>query len=504
MTSSDSLIVGSIPVSWVAFCVLFAASAAPSSAAAAPSAARCSSEPLSATLSTSLGDEPSEPDTLGSPLSAYETPLPHTTQPELPEFERALLVHYLDAPRSMTLVKALADLHLGQSLVSVATNHAGEAVRHSILALYFLNREKDLGERSRILDGSIAGLEAALARVFDKPVAITSDEYHDAHVFYRRVFHFNQEQDRYIALAGLLEDFAREPRNVYTSFAITAINLWIGGEADYDDPTTLYNFLLGSYFSLNTISLSHELENAWDVDPAHTTRFRMAACLGGFGLLQRRWLALVNGDDAALNLIDDEHRAWYKIQPAFHSFPLGLSLIDEPANFAEGYAVYSSGIPSCSEIPGLRTCSNLPRFQFNLLGFVLGIVDYAMKAGDLDTARSLLSFRSDPSEAEEWASWTIGRDAWLHREQNFDAIAALYAGDHPVANNPTHDNPVNFEMKRRKWGQDTTTCQECHQVEAFPDSFDVVEEAQQLPPAAVASVNNWPPVTTAWYGASLR
>lgn len=432
-----------------------------------------------------------------NPLSDYEAKLPHTTQPDLPTVEKALLVEYLDHPTKVAVVRALMDYHLLKSLLYFGKDKGGEALRHSILSLYFLNRQKDLGVRSNLLDATIQRLESALNRLFENGAPITMDEYHDAHVYYRRTFHFNQEQNRYKALSGLLQEIYTEPRNVYSAFAITALNLWMGGEADYDDPTTLYNFVLGSYFSRHTITLAHQLEDAWNADPVHTTRFRMAATLGGFGLLQRRWLAILHKDQAAVALIDDEHRAWYKIQPAFHSFPLGLPFFDEPENFEEGYAVYLSGIPACSVIP-VRTCSDLPRFRFNLLGFVLGIVDYSLKAGDLETARQYLNFRFDPSQAEAWSAWSIGREPWLHREKNFDAIAALYA------NNRASDDPVNFEMKRRKWGENTTTCQECHQIEAAPISFDVVNEPQIPPPEVVASVKNWPPFTTAWYGASFR
>lgn len=397
-----------------------------------------------------------------------------------------MLVDYLNHPKKKQLTRSLGDYHVHRSLIERAPG--GEAVRHSIFALYFLNRTRDLGVQSTSLNRTIAQLEAALAALFQSNAAITLDENRAAHVLYRRTFHFNEEWNRYNALSGLLQEFSTTPRNVYTSFAITALNLWVGGEANFDDPTTLYNFLLGSYFSLHTMNLSRELEEAWDEDQI-TARFRMSATLGGFSLLQRRWLAFVHDDQPAIQLIDDEHRAWYQIQPAFHSFPLGLPFFDEPENFGEGYAVYLSGIPSCSAIP-VRTCSDLPRFRFNLLGFVLGIVDYALKAGELDTAQQFLQFRHDPSQADAWAAWSIGRESWLHREQNFDAIAALYA------NRKAKDDPVNFEMKRRKWGEDTTT-------QASGISWEVVNEPQILPPPETASVRNWPPVTTAWYGASL-
>jgi hypothetical protein len=432
------------------------------------------------------------------PLAGYETRLPHPPPPKLQPVERALLIAYLNRPSDPRFAQLLAIYHLPKSLLKpVSKAKRGTALAHTILSLYFLNRARDLGVTVPWLLPTHERTELALRRVFDNGAAVTSAESHDAHKFYRTVFHLNRQRDRYIALGKLLRDLALEPRNVYTAFALTAINLWIGSEATYDDPTMLYNFVLGSYFSIHTIDLAHELELAWNRDPAHTTRFRMAAELGGFSLLQRRWLAIVHGDRNAVRLIDQEHREWYAIQPAFHAFTFGLPFFDEPRHFAEGYRAYAGGIGFCKAVP-VRTCSDLPRFSFNLLSYVLGFVDFALKAGDRSTAYQLLRFRFSPEGAKNYPYWTLGRAAWEHREQNLDAILALYRNDNPA------DDPLNFEMKRKRWGENTTVCQVCHETQAKPQTKADVEAPQILPPPQVASINRWPAITTSWYGATKR
>jgi hypothetical protein len=431
-------------------------------------------------------------------LSCYEVALPHTTRPSLPAFERALLVAYLDHPREVQLANALAVHHLPRSLLAAsAPSDGGRALRHTIFSLYFLNRAKDLGATAPWIDTALGRTETALATTLEDGAPITLDESHDAHVFWRRVFHGNQEGDRYDGLARLLQDVAGDPRNVYTSFLLMTANLWMGSEADYDDPTTLYHFLLSTYFQIRAFDLARGLEVAWTADPERNPRFRMAAELGGFGLLARRWLAKLHGDAEALRLVDEEHREWWRIQPAIHSFSLGLPFFDEPERFAEGLEVYYSAYPYCEAVP-VRTCSNLARFPFNLLSFALGLVDFSLRAGDLERARAILGYRLDPGEAANWSEWNVGRDAWLHRERNLDAIFALYRNGDPS------DDPVNFETKRRRWGEETTVCQVCHQTQGKPQTQAEIEAPQTFPPPEVASVGRWPAVDTAWYGASLR
>lgn len=433
-------------------------------------------------------------------LTQFEVSLPNTVQPPNPALEKLLLTAYLDAPGDLQIVKLLALYHLPQSLLNPLRRQEstlGVALEHTILSLYFVNRAKDLGASVPWIDLALPGLQAQIDGLFKRSEKISLDEYHPAHTYYRQVFHGGQEQNRYKALEKLLQDVAREPRDVYTSFALMTFNLWIGGEAHFDDPTILNNFVLGSFFQIRAFDMSHELELAWNRDPQHFTRFRMAAELGGFGLLERRWLAKVHGDQNAVQLIDEEHRQWWRIQPAIHSFSLGLPFFDEPEHFQEGFDVYFSAYAFCAAVP-VRTCSNLPRFPFNLLSFLLGLVDFKLKAGDLEGARQLLNYRFDPSEAVNWSQWSVGRASWLHREDNLDAIFALYQNDNPA------DDPVNFETKRHKWGETTTVCQECHETQDKPQSLAEIEAPQTLPPPQTSSVGDWPPVTTAWYGASLR
>ena len=106
-----------------------------------------------------------------------------------------------------------------------------------------------------------------------------------------------------------------------------------------------------------------------------------------------------------------------------------------------------------------------------------------------------MTLNQAPFEVENFSQWDLGRDAWNHRADNMQAILALYQNGDP------NDDPINFETKRRKWGETTTTCQECHETQGKPQTIADLEAAQILPPPETASVRNWPPVTTAWYGA---
>lgn len=171
-------------------------------------------------------------------LSNYETQLPHTTQPQISRLEKCLLIAYLDRPDDTRTATLLAIHHLEKSLLrSNQSAEKGSALEHTIIALYFLNRMEDAGSTAPWVGPVLRMTQAAVDRVFNAAQPITLDENHSAHLFYRQTFHLNQEQNRYLALQGLLEDFYAEPRNVYTSFVLTANNLWVGGEADRDDPT---------------------------------------------------------------------------------------------------------------------------------------------------------------------------------------------------------------------------------------------------------------------------
>ncbi len=422
-------------------------------------------------------------------LSEFETYLPNTSILYQPRYEKKLLIYYLNNPNKPSAAAWLAGYHLHK--LKRHSISGGEKVKHAVLAHYFLNRLKVMGVNWSWLNHQLNKNEERLA-IYSQDESIPSDdEEHPAHQYYRNAFHFN-EQNRHLALAGLLDDFASEPNNVYTAFTINAINLWIGGEADYDDPSALYNFILGSYFSTRTMDMAQRLEEAWMLDPTSAKRFRLSPILGGFSLLQRRWLALVHGDIAAVAAIDDEHRQWRLVNRAFHAFTVGLPFFEEPENFGEGFFAMVDGLEQCSEDPELRTCLNRPRFSYNLLGFILEYIDFFIKQGDITNATALLQYRHAPHEAENWAAWDLGREAWLHREENLNEIAALYQNEDPS------DDPLHFQMKAKKWGSNTTTCQTCHQVQGLewtPEEFNTV----LLPTENVATVGTWPVRTTSWW-----
>jgi hypothetical protein len=424
-------------------------------------------------------------------LPAYETYLPHATQADIERVERKLLTAYLDSPNDAKLAKRLAVNHLLQIVKkSEYKSEKGDILQHTIMAQYFLYRAKRLGSVDRWIDKALGRTQTRLDKLVTAVGPNSAAEDHRAHESFRQAFHF-KEQNRYIALAKLLDDFVADPNNVYTAFALTALNLWIGGEADYDDPTVLYNFVLGSYFSLRAIDLARQLENAWLADPSQPTRFRMAAILGGFTALHRRWLASLHGDQQALAAIDDEHREWRLIHRSFHAFTVGIPFFEEEPNFQEGLFAVIDGFTHCEEVP-VRTCSNLPRFSFNRLAFVLTLVDFLIKAGDIGAAEQTLRYRFDPSEADYWAAWDLGREAWEHRENHLLEISQLYQNDDPS------DDPLHFQLKRRKWGTNTTTCQTCHQTQSkvwTQEAFNTVI----LPPQEVATVGLWPKVSTTWY-----
>jgi hypothetical protein len=445
------------------------------------------------------------PSPQADPLSSYETWLPHTTQPNISGPEKALLKAYLNNPNDVPLAQLLALHHLSQARVDEQRGgQRGRVLRHKIIAQYFLNRAKDLGGTAAWIAQHREKNQRDLDAVFGQAGTITLDEDRSAHTFFRETFHF-KEANRYIATDQLLDEFVNDPNNVYTAFANTAVNLWVGSEADYDDPTVLYNFAVGSYLSNHTMKLAQNLETAWNNDPANNTRFRMSTILGGFSLLQRRWFAKLHGDQQAVQLIDDEHRAWRQVHRAFHAFTLGLPFFEEPQNFLEGKAAWEDGFAHCQE-SGVRTCSDLPRFPYNALSYVLGYVDFLLKNGDIQTATQVLGVRyaqlAEPyvaapvDESVVYGYWDLGRAPFEHRENDLAAISALYQNGDPTA------SPMNFLMKKRKWGMNTTTCQVCHQTQSQPFTPDQMA-AIQLPPESEASVGTWPQITTTWYGAVL-
>lgn len=424
-----------------------------------------------------------------NPLSDYETHLPRNSQPEISEFEKLLVSAYLDDSSDVILAKFLAIYHFSQT--RGWRNVSGETVKHLIYAEYFLNRVQNLGASRPWTRALLRRVVRKIDRIADSDDDIDLTENHLAHAGFLEAFNYN-EGNRYEVVDSLFEDFIVNPNNIVTNAYLTASNIWVGGEADYEDPTVLYSFILSAYFSVRTVSMAQGLQSAWVENPEENQRFRLAPILGGWTVPARRWLAILHNDSAAVAILDDEHREWLGVNAAFHSASVGLMFFDEEENFLEGLMAWNAGNEHCREVADLRSCPDRPRFSFNILSFLLGQVDYLLKLGDKGTASFMLSFRYAPFL--QFDNWTLGQEAWLHREQNLDAIVELYQNDDLT------DDPAHFGLKTRKWGPSTITCQTCHQVQ---NRFWTEEEKAEvwMPSEDVWAVPSWPAVTTSWHGA---
>jgi hypothetical protein len=427
------------------------------------------------------------------PIADYETPIPHATQPVISPFEKAVLTAYLNNPSDVRLAKFLAIYHLPQSLLKPGPA-SGEKVKHTIIAQYFLNRARDLGSNDKWIGKALEKTGKKLDAIKASVPGVSIEEGNAAHQVFIDAFNYHEE-NRYIAQAAMLDDFVKHPNNVYTAVANNAINLWNGGEADYADPTVLYNFVVGAYFSVYAMDLAHREEQLWQQNPSQYSRFRLVTILGGFSISHRRWLAKLHGDDRAVALLDDEHRAWYKINPLFHVFTIGMEFFQEPENWQEGFNNWFDVIIVKCNIPVEQqsvTCLNRPRFTFNTYVMLTTFADYLMKAGNFGFAQGMLAFASSQPD---FNAWDIGKPAWEHRWNNLPDIYANYQNGDPS------DDPLPFLLKSRKWGPDMATCQTCHQAQS---KYWTEEEKKdiKLPNEEYATVGNWPVVSTTWYGAS--
>lgn len=424
----------------------------------------------------------------GDPIADYETKLPHGAQPQLTTFEKVVLPAYLENTGDRRLAMLLAIYHLDKSLLRGRQD--GDSLKHTIIAQYFLHRVVDLGGGQKWVTAALDKTEKEIRKITNRTVLDLS-EGHEAHKYFINAFNYN-EQNRYTAVAKLFDYFVQNPGNVLTNAYLTASNIWVGGEAGYEDPTVLYHMLLSSYFSVRTVQLAQQAAAAWDLDPVSNKRFRLETILGGWTVPARRWLAKLHGNQDAITLLDVEHRSWLAINRAFHSASIGLMMFDEPANFWEGFNAWFAGGTHCEEEPTIRTCIDTPRISYNLLAFTLGFADYFIKAGMLDAAQGVLMFRYFPFT--HWDGWYLGQEAWLHRENNMQSIYALYNDGDP-ANDPTH-----FLLKSRKWGASTITCQMCHQAQGRGWTQEEVDAPPPLPHGTISTISSWPIVTTTWYG----
>lgn len=432
-----------------------------------------------------------------NPLTDYEMILPKGAQPKISKIEKFVLSAHLDHPEDVVLVNFLLHLHLKKIVssysgyrYSVLTRKA-KRLKHRIIAKYFAERALNLGQNDRRYKLIIRSNDRKLARMLGRIPGVDTSEGATAHKQFLDAFNYNEIR-RYESNDLLMNHLASNPNNVMSAFLATASSLWIGGEAEYDDPTILYDYLVGSYLSLHTMKLAETAEKLWLENPEGHERFRLASIIGGFSVSMRRWIADLNGDQAAIAMLDEEHDEWLEINPMFHMFTYGLTIFED--DFGRAYAGWLGGfLPCVGELANqnFRTCIDRPRFSFNRTSIVLGTADMALKAGDTDFAAGLLNARYAP-----WAhfdEWDLGREAWLHREANFTEIASLYQNDDPT------DDPLPLNLKRRKWSAPTMTCQSCHQAQ---DRFWSEEEQETilLHPEDILTIGEFPAVRTSWYG----
>jgi|GEM_PF-2099530 len=426
------------------------------------------------------------PSPLAVSLSDYETPLPHNSQRMISRLEKRVLTAYMNNPSDLKITKFLALYHL----IGAAHGNGkwtGANLEHSILAAYFLNRAQTLGAKERWLSVSLNLVNADLARLANKLPGVTLEETHPAHAAFSSAMFYHEEQ-RYTAYQALLDDYTVSPNNAYTNFLLTAINLWTGGEAGYDDPTVLYNFAVGSYFSFHTIDLSQIAEAQWKADPVNHSRFRLASLQGGFSTSQRRFLAKLVKDTTAVDALDAEHEQWWDINPVFHMFTLGYTLWDD--HFDKAFSYWDQGFGLAAR-PDIVTNKDRPRFTFNNMSMFMGAIDFYLRAGETDFVKGF--WMPNLPAFGFYSDWSLGWGPYQHRVDNIDQIAALYQD-----NDPTND-PLPFNLKKRKWGMNTMTCQTCHQTQNHVWSQQDIDTIL-IAPDDILTVGTWPAHATTWFG----
>jgi hypothetical protein len=438
------------------------------------------------------GYEPGTPEYI-DPISSYESPIPNKTKAVISDFEKTILAAYLDNPNDIQVTQFLSFYHLERSLLNKKQADKVKALTSSIIALYFLNRVQDLGGKDKWVDKGIKQLSAKIDSVAKKkkntPVSI--DESHESHAYFIDAFNYHEE-NRYIAQDKLIRHFIDQNNNLHTAHLLEAVTLWNGGEAKYGDPTILYHFVLGSYFSIIAMSYGKELEGEKEKNLSKQRSYRLATIMGAFTSLHRGWLAYFHQDQKAIDLVDNEHRQWLKVHKIFHSFTFSLWLHDKPGSFEEALTAMKLGSEACLHTNPPRTCTDNPRFSFNLEGFALNKVDLLLKVGELETAKGWMNMIQHGFL--NFAYWDLGKDAYQHRMENLEEISTRFRNDNP------DDDPLLFSIRKQKWGKNPTTCQGCHQAQSkvwTQEEKDLIV----MPPEEYARVGNWPKVSTEWYGA---
>ncbi|MFV8781305.1 hypothetical protein ACNKU7_02675 [Microbulbifer sp. SA54] len=427
-------------------------------------------------------------------LSAYETQLPDTAWNFIPEGERRLLIRYLENPGSARFARLNALLHIEKSNIFDSNDALGSVEKadlldHSIYALYFVSRSWLLGAEDTWLKEAQIRLRHRLESWLPAVDQVDTSEGRQSHDDFFLAFNY-KENDRYKAERSLMLDVLENPENITSNLYLAAVNQWIGGESDYNDPGTLYAFLKASYFAKRTTEMAQKHQSNWESDPQNTSLYRLAPAVGGFSVPTRRWIAKFHGDVEAVASLDREVGEWFSMYPQFYLFPASIFSFNEPENFDRGYQYFLDGQTACFENNNIF-CEDHPRATYNIISFATLGFDYMAKAGDLDGALNYLSYKYVPFFNYE--SWNIGHDMWRHREQNASDIYALYH------NGSSQDDPVNGFLKRHKWGPESSTCQLCHQVQGASWSDEEKAEVKSLPHDQLY-VKHWPDFQVDWEG----
>ena len=226
--------------------------------------------------------------------------------------------------------------------------------------------------------------------------------------------------------------------------------------------------------------MAHELENNFIADSSNTKPMRLATLLGGWNTLPRRWLAKLHGDTQSQLRIEQEQIQWFNINPGFHSITFSSGYFNEAAYFSKGFNFLMQGLATCNQDLTFRSCSDHPRFSFNRLVFISSFIDYAIKAGDFNTAYNLLNVRYWPDF--HFSQWHLGQDAFALRENDMAQLHEQWNNDSTV------DDVPFITTTKRQWGEDTMNCQICHQQQGRAWTKEQEDEAN-LPPANVQI--NW-------------
>lgn len=421
--------------------------------------------------------------------------MPNAAGPDITAYEATIASGYLDAPQDIAQVELNAIYHKNKSMLYNDTD--ASSLKHTILASYFLNRSIELNQAQ----GSAPAMWVAFSRrKIDRNlhVAMTSQaQTHAGHAPSHDTFFeaFNYtESNRHTAQNALLEELLNDPANVMTMMFAAGSAFWNGSEASYDDPSVLYQYILGSYLTIKTMEMSEEVELAYLEDPQDDRRNRIASILGGWSAAQRHWLAGIHGDSVSKELVNAEHDLWFEFNPIFHGVTIGLAYFRDPARFLKGMGGWNASLSECQipEAGDFRGCLNKPRFSHNILSIFGGMTDFFIKAGQYGPAQYFLTQLNQNPDLQ-FSTFTLGQPLWDLRLNNMAEMNALWTNADPT------DDPTMFVSTRHKWGEDTFTCQTCHQTQGREWTQ---EEQDTIQPThgTLATIGDWPEVTTSWYG----